>query len=126
MKPELAEALSAFVDGEAVEPSLLAEALASEEAHPLLLDAMLLRGGAALEGSDDLRALDRRVLRALDDAAPRKRFRAPLWAAAAAAVLILALGIGAALRLWRRGASDAPPPATREITFTYGVDWRQS
>ena len=125
MRPELAEALSAFVDGEPVETPLLAEALASEEARALLLDAMLLRAAVALEGSHDLQALDQRVLRALDAAEPRKPFRAPLWAAAAAAVLLLALGIGA-LRLWRRGASDAPPPATREVTFTYGVDWRQS
>ncbi|HEX5042610.1 MAG TPA: hypothetical protein VFV75_06870 [Candidatus Polarisedimenticolaceae bacterium] len=123
MRPELAEAVAAFVDGEPADAALLAQALASDEGRTLLLDSMLLRAAVALDPSEDLQDLDRRVMRALA-AEERPRFRAPVWAAAAAALLVLALGIGAALRAWRRGAAEGPPPATREITFTYGVDWR--
>lgn len=124
MKLELAEAVSAFVDGEPVDPALLGEAVASEEGRTLLLDAMLLRAAAALEPSEDLQGLDRRVLHAIV-AAERPRLPAPLWTAAAAAVLVVALGIGAVLRLRSWGATDAPPPATRQVAFTYGVDWRE-
>ena len=132
MNPQGLEVLSALVDGEAVDPAELAEALAHPDAREVLVDFARLRSLAA---ADDARPSPRfytRMERGLGAEDPRATRRSPRFAAlAVAAVLLVGVGLAAGLFLQpaersSSSAPDRPPSATREITFTPGVDWFRS
>jgi len=119
------ETLSAFADGDDVEPSALAHALAEPDAPERLIEIARLRAAVRSDASvPSLRfyeAIDRE-LAAPAPLSPRGR----VIRLAAAAVIILGIGIAAGLSLRSAGArraSENPPVPTREIQFTPGVDW---
>jgi hypothetical protein len=123
MKTEAEECLSAFVDGEPVEPMALAAALSEPGAREVLVDFVLLR--AALSSEPEPPAAFVEKMRA--DLRERPRvMRVPntLRLMAGAAVLLLAL-LGALdlHRMIRPQGSDEPPTPTRVIRFEPGVDW---
>jgi len=114
------EVLSAFVDGERVEPAELASALGEAGAREALIDFVRFRAALA-DDSRPSEAFVERVRRRLGGRRPPWRAR-PLRLVAAAAVLALA-----ALDLGRRfrpaGPADEPPPVSRVIRYEPGVDW---
>jgi negative regulator of sigma E activity len=124
MKDERYEVLSALIDGEAVDPWLVEQALAEPEGLRRLVDFARLRWELA---RDDSRPEADQVP-PTGAAVARGPWRLPaVFRMAAAAALALALfGAG---RLWeRRHRSDpeAPPTPARIVTFQPGVDWHVS
>jgi hypothetical protein len=117
------EVLSAFVDGERVEPAELASALGEPGAREALIDFVRLRAALA----DDSRPSQAFVERMQERLGGRRApWRArPLRLVAAAAVLALAavgaLDLGRRLRPTR--PADEPPPVSRVIRYEPGVDW---
>jgi hypothetical protein len=127
MSPDPLEILSALMDGEPVEPDLLAAALLAPGAREALVDFAGLR---AELGADDSRPSPR-LYRATELVLGRRRGPArPVWRLlqSAAAVVVLALAALGALslrtRFYGRGPEE-PPQATRIIQFTPGVDWHE-
>ncbi len=120
------EVLSAFLDGEVLEPELVARALASPGAREALVDFAALRSAIAADRSTPSPAFHRSMRRRLEGGAAFG-FRGLRSAVLGfAAVLLLAVGIAAGFKLANRGAAGPhrlPPPATREVEFTRGVDW---
>jgi hypothetical protein len=125
MKQEATELISSFIDGEEVDPSALADALASSGAREILIDFVLLRAAAA--GIDDspgeeFHSRMNPVLAGL----PAVSRPARLWLPAAAAAAVLVIG---AVGLWslRDGGEPvvepSPPVPARTIHFEPGVDW---
>jgi hypothetical protein len=130
-QPELLELISAFIDGERVEPEQLKRALELEEGRDYLVDLLTLR--EAIGGLGPFAAV------------PRKP--APFWTAvrgtAAAVIVLLSLAGGyiAGHRtsapppsagatsdsqvLAVTSAPEAPPP-TRVIKLQPGVNWSDS
>lgn len=112
------EIISAFLDGESVDPDALALTLAHPGARTLLSDFLKLRAATKEEGPGVPRSLTR--LRA-----PRMTIgsaRVPLPVA-----VMLALLVGAAsFALSERTRLDEqrPPDATRAVRFEPGVDWQ--
>ncbi len=120
------ETLSALVDGEAGDPDDIATALAWPGAREAIVDLVRLR---ALVAADDARPSPR-LYAAIDEALGpgRTRTLAPrriLHGLAAAAVLALAALGAASLSHRFQRLSDQPPPATRVLRFTPGVDWHE-
>lgn len=112
------EVLSAFCDGEAVDPAMLALALADPHARDALVDFARLRAAVALTAP-------------LPESLQRRR-RAPVlrrvfWPAAAAiAAMLLVIVMSASLLLRvRESRSNAgtPPVPTRVVRYVPGVDW---
>ncbi len=127
MSPDPLEILSALMDGEAVAPDVLAAALLAPGAREALVAFAGLRAELAADNSSPSPGL----YRAMDLALGRRSERArPLWRVlqGAAAVVVLSLATLGALslraRFYGRGP-DEPPPATRVIQFTPGVDWHE-
>ena len=120
------ELLSALVDGEAGDPDDLATALAWPGAREAIVDLVRLR---TLVAADDARPSPR-FHAAMDEALGHGRTRVPaprriLRGLAAATVLALAaLGAASLSQRFQRPA-DQPPPATRVLRFTPGVDWHE-
>jgi hypothetical protein len=111
------EILSAFCDGEAVDPDLFAAALADPRGREALVDFARLR--AAVTSSHPLPA----SLTRLRPAAVR---RPQLWAAVAgAAAMLVLVALTAALlpRAWFGEAGTRPPAPDRVIRYEPGVDW---
>ena len=112
------EVLSAFVDGEPVDPVLLAAALEDPDARAAMVDFVRFRDAARADPT------------ALPAGLARLRQPSPLprvlrWTAAAA---VLALMFVAGLLMpqpWRQNpaGSEAPPQPTRIERFEPGVDW---
>jgi hypothetical protein len=98
MSPDPLEILSALMDGEAVAPDVLAAALLAPGAREALVEFAGLRAELAADNSSPSPGL----------------------------VLSLAtLGaLSLRARFYGRGP-DEPPPATRVIQFTPGVDWHE-
>ena len=115
------EIVSAFVDGEPVDPAALAEALAAPGARELLLDFVRLRVALA-DQADPPAAFVESMRARLAQAPGAAAFRRPLRLAAAAAVAVLAL-LGVRDLQRRVRSADGPPPAARVIRFEPGVDW---
>jgi len=117
------EILSAFVDGEPVEPAALASALAVPGAREALIDFVRLRAAFA----DDRQPSDAFAQGMRGRLAGRRSpwNARPLRLAAAAALLALA-GVGA-LDIGRRfrpaPSPDEPPSASRVLRYEPGVDW---
>jgi hypothetical protein len=113
------EVLSAFCDGEPVDPDRLAAALADARAREALVDFARLR--AAVTSSSPLPESLSRLRPALVVRRP------PLWAAVAAAaatIVLVALTAQLLPRAWfTRGATDGPPSPTRIVRYEPGVDW---
>ena len=123
MEADVKEILSAFVDGEAVEPGALASALMEPGAREALVDFVLLRAALADEREPPT-AFVERMRRRLGGARPFARLPRSLLLVAAAAILALAtLGVLDLGRLVRPVRPDAPPTPTRVIRFEPGVDW---
>ena len=117
------EVLSAFVDGERVEPAELASALGEPGAREALIDFVRLRAALA-DDSRPSQAFVERMQERLGGRRAPLRAR-PLRLVAAAAVLALAavgaLDLGRRLRPTR--PADEPPPVSRVIRYEPGVDW---
>jgi len=112
------EILSAFCDGQVVDPDRLADALADPRAREALVDFARLR--AAVTSSSPLPA-------SLTRLRPAPARRPQLWAAmagAAAMLVLVALTFALLPRTWiSREASDGPPSPARTIRYEPGVDW---
>lgn len=109
--------LSAFLDGETVDPDALALALAHPGARTLLADFLKLRAA-----TDDGGALPPSLTRL-------RASRVAIWSARVPlpVAVMLALLVGAAsFALSDRTSGDAqrPPTATRAVRFEPGVDWQ--
>jgi hypothetical protein len=113
------EVISAFCDGEIVDPDRLAAALADPRGREALIDFARLR--AAVGSVEALPA----SLATLRTAGTGSRVRA--WAVAAAAAAMVLLIVAAASLLPRsldpRNADQSPPAPTRVLRFVPGVDW---
>jgi hypothetical protein len=123
MDTDVKEVLSAFVDGERVEPVDLASALGEPGALEALIDFVRLRAALA-DDSGPSERFAQEMREQLDDRR-RRRLPRPLRLFAAAAVFVLAtLGVlDLGRKLGPERQPDQPPPATRVIRFEPGVDW---
>ena len=123
MEADVKEILSAFVDGEAVEPGALASALMEPGAREALVDFVLLRAALADEPEPSM-AFVEHMRRRLGAGRPFVRLPRSLRLVAVAAVLALAtLGVLDLGRLVRPARPDSPPTPTRVMRFEPGVDW---
>jgi hypothetical protein len=123
------EPISAFIDGESVDPHDLAKVLSVPGAREALVDFILLR--EELKKDDRMPNPDfyegiRKVIPAsLPGRLWSRTIRIPL--VAAALLVALVTGLVGGLTLFRRPAEDVPPPYTeRVMTFEPGVDWHTS
>ena len=112
------EVLSAFCDGEAVDPDLFAAALADPRARDALVDFARLRAAATSS-----RPLPESLARLRP--APESVVRRPQWWAAAAAavamLVLVALTLALLPRTWFRGdTTDMPPSPTRVVQYQPG------
>ena len=112
MKPEHLEVLSALFDGERVDPSLLAEALADHDAAGVLADFADLRVLARADAPEPSDAFYARMARLLRRAGLRDRVARVLRPAAAAALMFAA---GAAGFMLRPGIGRQPTAATPSL-----------
>jgi hypothetical protein len=119
----MSEVLSAFIDGERVDPEELAEALAEPGARETLVDFVLLRQ-AVSQGGDPSPEFVGRVRRKLGAGASGWGRVLRLAAAAVLAVLAVlgALDL-AGFGLSPQPGGEGPPEAARELRFEPGVDW---
>ena len=120
---EASEILSAFVDGEPVDPGELARALGEAGARETLIDFVRLRMAVA----DDSGPSDAMVVAMRARLADASRWRARLLLRLAAAVVVGSLATVGAYDLARGRKAlrvDEPPVATRVIRFEPGVDWK--
>lgn len=132
--PTHEEILSAFVDGEPVEPRALLAALEGPDALPVLRDFIRLRVDVAGPGSGPSVEWGRRVSDLMADARRptwRRSVRVPLPAAVAAGVA-LAVTAGALLIGRPSGTPPAPasaaepasaPTAQRVVQFEPEKEW---
>jgi len=112
------EILSAFCDGEPIDPDRLAAALADPPARDALVDFARLR--AAAISSSPLPESLARLRPALVVRRP------PLWtavAAIAAMIVLVALTAGLLPRTWFAKSDETPPSPTRVVRYQPGVDW---
>jgi hypothetical protein len=98
------EVISAFLDDEAFEPQELSDALSHPAGRELLIDLVLLRHVAQSDESAHIVT-----------AAPVPRPKRPLYALAAAAVLVALLGGYHLGQQQSAPASQQPPAATRVV-----------
>ena len=127
MTPDPLEILSALIDGEAVAPDVLAAALLAPGAREALVDFAGLRAKLAADESipspNFYRTMERVSGRRRHDVRPVWRV---LQSAAAAVVLsLVALGVLSLRARFHGRGPEEPPPATRVIQFTPGVDWHE-
>jgi hypothetical protein len=124
MTPEPLALLSAFVDGEPVEPEALAAALRTSGAHEALLDFARLRAALVRDDtrpSPTFHARAEKLLAAKEPLGDPTRRPRPL---AVAAVLLLAVLLIADLSARLSPARAAQPPRPdRVLHFQPGVDW---
>jgi len=127
MTPDPLEILSALIDGEAVAPDVLAAALLAPRAREALVDFAGLRAKLAADESipspNFYRTMEL-VSRPRRDHV-RREWRLLQIAASLVVLTLATLGV-VSLRasLNDRGLNE-PPPATRVIQFTPGVDWHE-
>ena len=132
------EPLSAFVDGEVVDPETLARALSHPEAQAFLLDAVRLRAAFEKDSRVPSDRLGERLRPRLEHPAPwwRRGVEVPLPLAAVMTLMLTAvlwfgwLGRPASapvsdLTTGETSAVEAPAP-TRTLQFEPGVDWNGS
>ena len=112
MDDVLGEMLSRFVDGDDVDPALLATALDAPDGRRLLVEFALLRHAIGHDRSAPGRSFYNRpvVVRM------KKAGRPPLaWAVAALMLISAVIGFGA--DAWRHARADAPPHVERTLQF---------
>lgn len=132
MSPEPMELLSAFLDGETVDPKELASALAEPGARDAMRDFLLLRAEIQSDASRPSPGFYKSMSRALGPSPePRRWWRVavPIPAPALAAAVLLVLVMGLGLLSARRGVPSPreplrPPVPQRVIHFVPGVDWQ--
>ena len=121
MNDDPLEILSSLIDGEVVDAALLVRALEAPGAHEALLDFARIRERIAQEpvaAPESLRLALENELRSSGSSGRR------LILVGVAAALPLLIAAGLLLRSHSPDRSVAvPPPATREVSFTDGVDW---
>jgi hypothetical protein len=123
MDTDVKEVLSAFVDGERIEPVELASALGEPGGLEALIDFVRLRATLADDSRPSARFVQEMRKRLEGD--PSRHLPHPLRLVAAAAVLALAaLGVlDLGRRLGPEDEPDQPPPVTRVIRYEPGIDW---
>lgn len=127
------ETLSAFLDGEAIDPKDLAEALGAPGAREVLKDFALIRAEVLSDESQPGAAFYQRMNRMLESPVRRKPWWSaavpvPAYALAATAVFVVAVGVwaGRGITTSSAGSSEIPPKPDRVVTFQPGVDWNQN
>jgi len=112
------EVLSAFVDGEPVDPAQLAAALHDPDARAALIDFVRFRDAARA----DTEALPASLERLRQPTPQRRVLR---WVAAAAVLVLMFVAGLLTPQPWRQNpaSSDTPPQPTRIERFEPGVDW---
>jgi negative regulator of sigma E activity len=111
------EVVSAFLDGEPVDPDALAAALDDGATRRMLVDFVRIR--EASRQGDALLPASLATLR-----------RAPLWYRAVPLPAVAALVLFVLLASWfvprqpQRDTSPAPPTPARILSFEPGVDWQ--
>jgi hypothetical protein len=111
------EVLSAFCDGEIVDPDLFAAALADPHGRAALVDFARLRAAVAPAGPLPASL-----------ASPRRapvRFTAWAVTAAAAAMVLMIVAVASLIPRpsFRSSNDQAPPAPSRVLRFEPGVDW---
>ena len=123
MSEDFTATVSAFVDGEMVDPGRLALALEDREARAVLVDFVRLR--AAVRAGDSPLPASLSTVRY-----PRLLGRPMLkWPAVAALLLLVFLAgmaVPRASRIADEASHDTPPQPARIEKFTPGVDWHPS
>ena len=119
--------LSALLDGEPVEPDVLATALLAPGAREALVDFARLRAELGADDSRPSLALYGAIDQVLGRRRPTSRtvWRVLQGAAAAAVLALAALGAMSLSARFHHGAVEEPPRATRVLQFTPGVDWHE-
>ena len=123
MTDDFTPTISAFIDGEPVNPDHLAAALEDPDGRAALVDFVRMR--AAVRAGDPPLPPSLRTFRK----PPTPAARLLRWPAAAVLLVLVFLAGLAAPRPWGGGsktAPDAPPAPTRVEKFTPGVDWHSS
>jgi hypothetical protein len=111
------EIISAFLDGESVDPDALALTLAHPAARTLLADFLKLRAATVHDGP----ALPLSLARLRPTRIVMQSARVPLPVAVMVALLVGAASFVLSER--RRVDEQSPPAATRAVSFEPGVDW---
>lgn len=118
----MTDTISAFVDGEPVDPDQLATALEAPEGRAALVDFVRMR--AAMRAGEPPLPASLGSLRRTPVG-----LRLVRWPAVAALLLLVFLAGLLAPRPWTRPQAppdDGPPVPTRIERFTPGVDWHPS
>jgi negative regulator of sigma E activity len=120
------EVLSAFVDGEAVAPEALAEALAQPGSQAALVDFARLRTAMADDDSRPSAAFyqvaDARLAESAFDRPPKT---GPWVKRLCAAAVVAMAVVGAASLMGLMPAESGPPRPQKVLTFHAGVDWHE-
>jgi hypothetical protein len=126
MNTEPLEILSAFVDGEVVDPLDLAESLASPGAMAAIEDIARLRAAMRADASKPSPQFYA-AIEEIRNAGPRGQLgRMRAVRLGIAAIVLIGLGVAAGWMFrWGSGTGSParPPDATREVHFVQGVDW---
>lgn len=123
MTEDFTDTVSAFVDGEVVDPGRLATALEDREARGALVDFVRMR--AAVRAGDQPLPASLSTLRR----PPVTGLRLLRWPAVAALLVLVFLAGLVAPRPWQTppdAGRETPPRPARIEKFTPGVDWHQS
>jgi hypothetical protein len=127
MTNDALEVLSAFVDGEAVAPEALAEALAQTGSLAALVDFARLRTAVADDDSRPSVAFyqvtEARLADPAFDRAPKMAGPGVKRLCAAAGVAMAV--VGAASLMGLMPAESGPPRPQKVLTFHAGVDWHE-
>lgn len=118
MNERWSETLSRLIDGDAVDPDIVAKVLDSPDGRRILVDFAVVRTALSHDTAAPSAAFYARMQPSLAAKEPR-RLQWPggisLRIAAASAVAALLLGI--AIENWRHQRTEAPPPAARVLRF---------
>lgn len=126
MTEDFTGTLSAFIDGETIDPDRFGAALEDPAARAALVDFVRMRAA--------MRAVDQPLPASLVTFRPalgeprESKGRVLHWPAVAALLVFVFLAGLLAPRPWkpRTESTDAPPAPSRIEKFTPGVDWHQS
>jgi len=112
------QVLSAFCDGEIIDPDLLAAALADPQGRAVLTDFARLRAAVAPSGP---------LPASLGEMRRSSRPRLGAWTMVAAAAAMVLLMVAAASLLPRalftKSTDPVPPSPSRVVRYEPGVDW---
>jgi negative regulator of sigma E activity len=112
------ETLSRLIDGDPVDPEIVAEALDSHDGRRILVDFAVMRATLNLDAAVPTAAFYPRMqasLAAAEPPRPRRTGGVSLRIVVVSAAAALLLGIG--IESWRHQQTDAPPPAARVLRF---------